>query len=226
MIAKELYSKRSLAGFPTHPYLCAHRYGASCPFWSIVMTLTPVAQAVQGANTTAPRTPTIPLKHRPNCPSAQQLFADIMGKHDFGPIIRSLLRERVVADEAEAQDLIKAFVQWYATGSVTKTKSYVMFDGQVDKVFHQMILNTPWYMEFCYATTGVYTHHEPIGQSTLTNAEVLEAAVFTLRLLEHTWGKELHPQFKALKEGELTPVSVSCVGNQASFDIVPITPQY
>ncbi len=224
MIAKELYSKRSLAGFPTHPYLCAHRYGASCPFClENVMTLT---QAAQAARTTSPRTPTIPLKHRPNCPSAQQLFADIMGKRDFGPIVRSLLREQVVANEAEARDLVQAFVQWYATGSVTRTKSYVMFEGQVDKVFHQMILNSPWYMAFCYATTGVYTHHEPIGESALTNEDVLEAAAATLRLLEHTWGENLHPYFKALKGGELTPVSVSCVGNQASFDIVPITPQY
>lgn len=187
------------------------------------MTLT---QAAQAAKTTSHRTPTIPLKHQPNCPSAQQLFADIMANHDFGPIIRSLLREQKAADEAEAQDLIQAFVQWYATGSVTKTKSYVMFEGQVDQVFHQMILNSPWYMAFCHSTTGVYTHHEPISESPLTDAEVLEAAMFTLRLLNYTWGEELHPQFKALKEDGLTPVSVSCVGNQASFDIVPITPQY
>ena len=170
--------------------------------------------------------PVVPLKHRQECPSAQKLFADIMANHDFSPIVRTLVRERVATNKKEATELIKAFAQWYATGSVTKTKSYVMFVGEVDEVLHAMILNSKWYMTFCYRTTGVYTHHEPIGETGLKDDEVVEAAMFTARLLERTWGEGLSVYLKGhvenAKHGTSLASSVSCVGNDGPFDIVPI----
>lgn len=168
----------------------------------------------------------IPLKHRADCPSARKLFASIMASHDFSPILRSLLREQKATNEAEAQELLEAFVQWYSTGSVTKTKSYVMFSGKVDDVLHAMILNSKWYMAFCYVTTSVYTHHEPIGETGLTNDEIMEAAMFTARLLERTWGEDLNRHLQLhvneIKNGNAGAASVSCAGNDGPFDIVPI----
>jgi hypothetical protein len=149
-----------------------------------------------------------------------------MATQDFSPIVRGLLREKITKDRAEAVQLIEAFVQWYATGSVTVRKSYVMFVGEVDLVLHEMILNSKWYMNFCYNTTGVYTHHEPIGEMGMNDHEVMEAALFTANLLTETWGKELHPKLQEYVDkvttGSYGPSSVSCVGNGGPFDIVPI----
>lgn len=168
--------------------------------------------------------PVVPLKHRPDCPSARTLFATIMAKQDFGPIARELVREQHAADAAEAQGLIEAFVQWYATGSVTKTKSFVMFAGKVDVVFHTMILNSPWYMRFCYSTTGVYTNHEPIAEMGMSPEDITDAAVFTANLLESAWGNDLSPHLRtyvdAVKAGHFAAATVSCPSNDGPFDIV------
>lgn len=180
-------------------------------------TLTPSA-------TSQYKGPVVPLKHRKDCPSARTLFATIMAKQDFGPIIRTLVREQVASDTAEAQSFIQAFVQWYATGSVSKTKSFVMFVGKVDQVFHTMILNSKWYMAFCHETTGVYTHHEPISEASLTDEEIMDAAMFTARLLESTWGTDLshhlYEYVEKVKTGDYDVATVSCAGNDGPFDIV------
>ncbi|MCA9358740.1 hypothetical protein KC926_00880 [Candidatus Kaiserbacteria bacterium] len=170
--------------------------------------------------------PVVPLKELPSCPDAKSLFAKIIASQDFSPIVRGLLREKIAKDHAEADQLIKAFVQWYATGSVTVKKSYVMFVGEVDSVMHEMILNSKWYMSFCYNTTGVYTHHEPIDEMDMSDDMVMNAAFFTAHLLTQTWGNELHPKLQvhvdAVTAGSCKPSSVSCVGNSGPFDLVPI----
>ena len=147
-----------------------------------------------------------------------------MTEQDFGPIARELVREQKAADMKEAQGLIEAFVQWYATGSVTKTKSFVMFEGQVDQVFHTMILNSPWYMHFCHNTTGVYTNHEPIAEMGMSPEDIADAAVYTAGLLESTWGGDLSRYLRcyveAVKTGNYAAATVSCPSNDGLFDIV------
>lgn len=170
-------------------------------------------------------TPVTPLKHRPDCPTAKELFAHIKATTDFAPVVRTLAREGRV-EVGRVDELVDAFVQWYATGSVTQSRSYVMFAGQVDEVLHAAILNTKWYMAFCHATTGVYTHHEPIGETGLNEDEVADAAMFTARLLDQTWGAGLNNflrlDVEKVKRGEFTAASVSCTGNYGPFDIVPV----
>ncbi len=169
--------------------------------------------------------PVVPLKHRPDCPSARNLFTKIMAEQNFGPIVRELLREGHAVDMQEAHELIEAFVQWYATGSVTKTTSFVMFAGKVDMVFHTMILNTPWYMRFCHSTTGVYTNHEPIAEMDMSAEEIRNAAIYTVNLLEATWGSELNRHLRcyvnAVENGDYAAATVSCPSNDSHFDIVP-----
>lgn len=168
--------------------------------------------------------PVVPLKHRPDCPSARDLFAKIMAEQDFGPIMRELVREQHATSTEEARRLVEAFVQWYATGSVTKTKSFVMFAGPVDMVFHTMILNSRWYMHFCHSTTGVYTNHEPIAEIGMSLEDIIDAAMFTTALLERTWGNGLSPHLRcyveAMKVGDYEAATVSCPSNDGDFDIV------
>ena len=191
-----------------------------------VQAQTQVATVVTSAIGKAYSGPVIPLKHRSDCPTAQQLAATIMSGQNFGPILRTMVLEGTAQDVAVANELVAAFVQWYSTGSVTKTRSYVMFEGEVDGVMHTMVLNTKWYMAFCHQTTGVYTHHEPIGETGLTTEEVAEAVLFTARLLERIWGTDLSPHLQvyvdAVNSGNYNAVSVSCASNGGPFDIVPI----
>lgn len=176
------------------------------------------------------RGPVVPLKHRTDCPTARELFATIMANQDFGPVARTLIREGKAEHPAQAALLIEAFVQWYAAGSVTKTKSYVMFAGPVDEVLHAAILNSKWYMAFCHETTGVYTHHEPISETGLSEEDAMDAAAFTARLLKETWGAELSTYLRhhidEVASGKYSAASVSCVGNGAPFDIVPVERVY
>lgn len=168
---------------------------------------------------------TIPLKHRPDCPSARTLFTKIMAEQNFDPIMRELVRNQHAANSDEALNLIEAFVQWYATGSVTKTKSFVMFAGKVDMVFHTMILNTPWYFDFCYTTTGVYTSHEPIAEMAMSAENIIDASIYTTGLLETTWSDDLSPHLRgyveAVKAGNYEAATVSCPSNEIDYDIVP-----
>ena len=149
------------------------------------MTLTQAAQAAKPL----PGLPDHPAEAPAQLPECTAALRRHHGKnHDFGPIIRLLLREQKAGNEAEAQDLIQAL----SNGTPPA--------GHQDQVLRHVRrssrpglppddLNSPWYMAFCHSTTGVYTHHEPIGESPLTDAEVLEAAMFTPRLLNYTWAK-------------------------------------
>lgn len=108
---------------------------------------------------------TVPLKWRPDCPDAKSFFSHIQKFESFDPIVRTLVREKIFNDEVQARYMIDGFMQWFCTGAVKKTKSFVMFNGPLDQVFHAMILNSKWYFDFCTTFTGVYTHHEPVEES-------------------------------------------------------------
>ena len=219
------YSKQSFVGFSIS-LVHVHKSSEICSFPGVISTHATVTLSASAHLPTSNNynCPVIPLKHRPDYPSARTLFAKIMTEQDFGPIARELVREQKAADMKEAQDLIEAFVQWYATGSVTKTKSFVMFEGQVDQVFHTMILNSPWYMLFCHNFTGVYTKHEPIAEMGTSREDIADAAVYTTGLLESTWGIDLSQHLRyyveAVQIGNYAAATVSCPSNDSLFDIV------
>jgi hypothetical protein len=164
----------------------------------------------------------VPLKHRSNCPTAKQ-FYEHLKLYDYSPIVRALLKERACKTEKRALELIDAWMQWFSVGATSLTKSFVMIEGPVDQVFHQMILNTPWYFDFCLRTTGVYTHHDPLTDEQRASPLIHGAISSTLDLLTRTYGADLHPELKRWlrlhARGELTPASVSCAGNGGPFDI-------
>lgn len=171
-----------------------------------------------------PHKKVVPLKHRPNCPTAEDLFDQIKASENFDQIKADMLRSGVCKTEKRADDLVNAFLQWFCAGATTVTKSFVMFTGPIDNTFHVMILNTKWYFWFCHKHTGVYTHHDPLNaieQKTIADAGAIK---LTIDLLCDAWGANLHPELKKLvrkfERGQLVPSSVSCVGNDGPFDIL------
>jgi hypothetical protein len=167
----------------------------------------------------------VPLKMRAKCPTAKELFQKIYKFETFDPVVRTLVREKTFVDENQARHMIEGFMQWYCTGAVTKTKSFVMFVGPLDSVFHAMILNSKWYFDFCCTFTGVYTHHEPVEESGISVDQAKLAISETLNLIKSTWGNDSHEEIKKIynqhEAGELTASSVSCLGNGGPWDVVP-----
>lgn len=168
----------------------------------------------------------VPLKHRSNCPTARHLCEHILLTEDFSDIKRSMLLNGVCRTTERADQLIKAWVQWFSVGSTSITKSFIMLSGSIDKTFHQALLNTKWYFKFCYTHSGVYTHHDPLTDEQLEDISWLTTAVEdTVRRLEKAFGDDLHPELQKwgtlFKSGKISPRSVSCVSNGGPFDIVP-----
>lgn len=168
---------------------------------------------------------TIPLKHRSNCPTARQLYEHLMSFQDFGPVKQSMIANGVCRSEGRASELVKAFAQWFAVGATSVTKSYVMLAGPIDRTFHEALLNTKWYFDFCYKHTGVYTHHDPLTLEQLSDFSGLKSMVQeTLERQSAAFGDDLHPELKRwqhlFQAGKFQPESVSCVGNDGPFDII------
>ena len=169
---------------------------------------------------------TVPLKHRSTCPSAHYLNQYINSNEDFSEIRKNLVVNGVCKSEERAQELLLAWVQWFSVGATSVTKSFVMLAGPIDRTFHELILNTKWYFRFCSEYTGVYTHHEKLTEQQLSEVcEIKSAVEETLQRLEKAFGNDLHPELKkwvrSAKKGTVTAKSVSCLGNNGPFDIIP-----
>src|SRR3989344_7838963 len=114
----------------------------------------------------------------------------------FRPIISTLLRERSVSNEAEARNLLDAFLQWIALIPVVERgKVFVMLKTPVDEVFHAFVLNTAFYQEFCQKYFGFFIHHNPLDGD--TSAKIDEGVNYTVDLLEQHYGEQLHPELRA-----------------------------
>lgn len=168
---------------------------------------------------------TVPLKYRNNCPTARHLYDHIMRSENFSHIKKAMIAERICKAEKRADELIKAWVQWFCAGATTITKSHVMMVGPVDRTFHQIVLHTKWYFSFCYYLTGVYTHHDPLDEEQLAHIQDTNAILETINRIERAFGNDLSPDLKSWRrqysQGKLVPSMVSCTGNEGPFDILP-----
>lgn len=168
--------------------------------------------------------PNIPIKDRSNCPTALILFSKISSEQNFVCIKESLLVNKIFQTKNEAEEAIKAFLQWFTAGATFQSKSFVMLDGPVDQVFHTTILHTSWYFDFCLKYTGVYTHHDPLSSEDRKHFSKLRTAVVsTIDRLNDAFGSDLHPLLREwevrAQSGLFAPESVSCVGNGAIYHI-------
>lgn len=164
-----------------------------------------------------PRHSKIPVKHMLSLMSVRELYGQIMNQTDFTQMKSALIVHGKATNQEEADELVKAWVQWLCVGATTNTKSYLMFHGPVDDAFHAAILCTRWYADFCKTHIGCFVHHDPVPPESVNDTEITAAIRGTLMLLSNKWGDDLHPQLSAWVQaehtGSLQPSSVSCVGN-------------
>lgn len=167
----------------------------------------------------------VPIKHRSNCPTARQLYEHILATEDFSSIKQNMLLAGVCRTSERADQLLKAWLQWFSVGSTSVTKSFVMLSGPVDHVFHQLLINTKWYFRFCYVHTGVYTHHDPLTPEQQKDPDLLFAVQETIQRLRTAFGDDLQPELKKWEKqfaaGQISLKSVSCVSNDGPFEITP-----
>jgi len=80
------------------------------------------------------------------------------------------LEERLLSDgklknSEEYREVFIEFKKYVALNKISGKKMMTMLSDQVDEVWHQFILFTPQYHEFCNETLGEYFHHQPWSKS-------------------------------------------------------------
>jgi hypothetical protein len=133
----------------------------------------------------------------------RQLELDV----DFLPVVRTAVLDLGVATPASALNAVDAFLQWFSLVPISdRIGHYVMLRGDVDRVWHAMILNTALYRDVCDRYMGRFIdHHSSMGCPRAS--WVFE----TVDFLEAEFRTALHPAFLgwraiALAESEGSPV--------------------
>ncbi|MAZ67245.1 hypothetical protein CL652_00550 [bacterium] len=148
---------------------------------------------------------------------AQERFRAMKSHVDFAPVIRFAVEGGFAPDERSAERVLDGVLQWlvgHASAEHAQTP-YVMMNGDVDEMFHALILNTRIYLQLCREHIGFYIHHTPLDAEEAEGVE--EGIGYTIDYILDTFGDLVSPSILHWKEqfdrGELTASSVSCMGN-------------
>lgn len=91
-------------------------------------------------------------------------------------LIEKLVKDRVVDSAAEGEALFAEVKKYLILSQVDSAVSWNMYSRRVDEVWHQFVLFTSQYVEFCNHYFGHYLHHNPSnapegpGRTTLTSS--------------------------------------------------------
>lgn len=139
-------------------------------------------------------------------------LCESMQNIDFSSVIRTMTNDMGFTPE-DAQYQLEAFIQWFSCiPSVAPGAVYTMLKVPVDEVFHACVLDTAFYRTFTNEILGEFLDHTPIDKETV---DVLDEGVrYTVKLLEETYGDELHPALaewrQLLDSGTYVVSCVSC----------------
>jgi hypothetical protein len=142
---------------------------------------------------------------------------------DFGPVIRFAVESGFAPDEESAQTALDGTLQWLVGHGMDEHAEapYVMMNGEVDEMFHALILNTRTYLQLCREHIGFFIHHTPLDADGARRVE--EGIGYTIDYITTLFGADVSPAIMRWKEqfdrGELNATSVSCVSN--SYDAAP-----
>jgi hypothetical protein len=76
-------------------------------------------------------------------------------------LIEKLLKERIVETADDGHDLFFEVKKFIVLTQSDNSKAWEMYSLRVDEVWHQFILFTKQYTEFCTQYFGRYVHHSP-----------------------------------------------------------------
>ncbi|OBF96218.1 hypothetical protein A5790_05910 [Mycobacterium sp. 852002-51152_SCH6134967] len=79
-------------------------------------------------------------------------------------VIDRLVRDRVVATRASAEQLFNEAKKYLVLSAATPDKSFDMSSAMVDEAWHAFVLFTAEYTDFSQRYFGSYVHHAPAGE--------------------------------------------------------------
>jgi hypothetical protein len=76
-------------------------------------------------------------------------------------VVEKLLKERIVETPEEGERLFTEVKRFLVLAKSDRTLPWEMYSARVDEAWHQFILFTPEYMDFCNQFFGMYLPHSP-----------------------------------------------------------------
>lgn len=142
----------------------------------------------------------------------QPLYQEMVEKFDFSQITWTMTRYNKAMRAEEANELLHAFLQWFALIPANRANDYVvMLETPVEEAFHAFVLNTELYQRFCDKFLGYFFHHTPLREE--SGPEIDRLVRYTVELLEQHYGDNLHPAFRQWREQlDTGTYTVACVG--------------
>ena len=100
-------------------------------------------------------------------------------------LIEKLLKDHIVETAEEAEALFVEVKRYIVLARSDRTKNWTMHSRRIDEVWHQFILFTKEYGEFCQRYFGNYVHHSPSNAPNgETKVDAASWAMFRERYLE------------------------------------------
>lgn len=76
-------------------------------------------------------------------------------------LIEKLVKDRVVASEAEGEALFTEVKRYFLLSRSDRSRIWEMYSLRIDEVWHQFVLFTLQYIDFCNRYYGAYLSHSP-----------------------------------------------------------------
>lgn len=115
--------------------------------------------------------------------SAPPLFDAL--QHEAPYLIEKLLKERIVDSEAEGQALFREVKRFIVLVRTDPSVLWDMYSLRIDEAWHQFVLFTREYIEFCARYFGLYIQHSPSNAPVSEDDEIREPReVPTFQLFE------------------------------------------
>lgn len=93
-------------------------------------------------------------------------------------LIEKLLKDHVVDTAEEAEALFTEVKRYLVLNQVDRSRVWKMYSLRVDEVWHQFVLFTAEYVEFCKVQFGRYVHHSPSNAPDRGQADRAPEATF------------------------------------------------
>jgi hypothetical protein len=76
-------------------------------------------------------------------------------------VIEKLVRDQIVDSDEEGEELFREALRYLVLADSDPSTSWKMYSTRVDEAWHQFVLFTVKYTEFCHEFFGGYRHHSP-----------------------------------------------------------------
>ncbi|MCX4821174.1 hypothetical protein OG883_14890 [Streptomyces sp. NBC_01142] len=112
-------------------------------------------------------------------PVAAELPSEAL-EFDAPFLIEKLLKDHVVESAAEAQALFREVKRFLVLTAADRTVAWAMYSLRVDQIWHQFILFTRQYIDYCLRNFDKYIQHAPSTAPVVEGMERLTPSTFHL----------------------------------------------